>query len=1185
MTRNVSRGPSPAAEPGAAANQSAAADPSAATNPKTAANPGASSRPDACEDHASWTARRDERLATTAPPVLPDDSPCDPADHLVDRSASGALPDADCQRCGSPLLPNPTPARSRIPRDYTPRHLAERILSSRTALEGQRKHVTVLFVDVKGSMELADEIDAELLHDIMDRFFAVLSEGIHRFQGTINQFTGDGIMALFGAPIAHEDHAQRACYAALYLNDELRRYSSELKRRLGITFSVRMGVNSGEVVVGSIGDDLRMDYTAQGHTVGLAARMEQLADPGTIYLSETSAQLVAGFFHLRDLGRFEIKGLREPVRVYDLQGIGPLRSRFDRSHARGLTTFVGREEEMHVLETALDRAMHGHAQVVGVIAEAGIGKSRLCLEFARLCEGRGIKVRHAHAQAHGQLTPFLPVLDMLRGLFGIEAQEDPAEARKKIAGATLLLEPALVEGLPLLFEFLGVPDPSRDPQPLDPDARQRRLLGIITRLLHAKNRQESSVFILEDLHWLDSSSELFLEKLVESIAGTQTMLLINFRPDYHAPWMNRSYYQQLPLLPLDEDAVAHFLDHLLGSDPSVSALPDAIHERCDGNPFFIEEVVQSLVDSGNLEGSRETYRLITPVEHISVPQTVHSVLDARIDQLPDREKRVLQAAAIIGNRFSEALLLRILDLSEVELTTALQTLTRLEFVYEVALYPSAEFDFVHPLTQEVAYKCQLKEGRTRVHGLVAQALIDMNPDQHDELASLIAHHCEEAGETMLAASWHQRAAEWIGLRNVTEAYTHWRIVLGLIGDSEDSPERVRYGLTARIWLLQLAWRLGLSQGEATRIYNRGLELAGLVHDKASQVVLNLVYAVFRGVVGDHDGHHRYAQQAMRLAEELESTALTRAARLSMLTALLYRGSLADALEIADTIEFSEPSREVNPHNDAWLENDLTQRAYILGLRGVLHSLSGALDLAAPEIRQAEELARQIREPETRGYVHAFCAQHAVLAGDVEMALDHGEKAVALADEIEIPLQRADAYLSHADALILAERWLDATEALETTRLILDETPNLVSLRPRLLNALALAHHGLGDPLRALEYADATLEEPGTRDAKIIELNARLTRVRALLDAPGRCDADTIQEELSSVLQLVDKTGAEAYRPMIHLVLAEIAEHAGEPQRGAEQLGRAHADYSRIGARGHARSVAIQLAEQRTRNAS
>lgn len=1094
-------------------------------------------------------------------------------EHHHDHGPHSRLDSADCERCGKPLLPNPT---RRTPAEYTPRHLAERILSSRSALEGQRKHVTVLFVDVKGSMELADEIDAELLHDIMDRFFAVLSEGIHRFQGTINQFTGDGIMSLFGAPIAHEDHAQRACYAALYLNDELRRYSAELKRNLGITFSVRMGINSGEVVVGSIGDDLRMDYTAQGHTVGLAARMEQLADPGTIYLSEDTERMVAGFFHMRDLGMFEIKGLRVPVHVYDLQGIGPLRSRLDRSHARGLTEFVGRDEEMHVLETALDRAMKGNAQVIGVIAEAGIGKSRLCLEFAKRCRARGIKVREAHAQAHGQLTPFLPVLEMLRTLFGIEPAEDPAEARKKIAGATLLLEPALVEGLPLLFEFLGVPDPDRDPLPLDPDARQRRLLGIITRLLHAKNRQERSVFLLEDLHWLDSSSELFLEKLVESIAGTQTMLLINFRPDYHAPWMNRSYYQQLPLMPLDEASVSKFLHHLLGDHPSVRDLPQAIHERCDGNPFFIEEVVQSLVDSGNLLGTRETYQLVTPVEHISVPQTVHSVLDARIDQLSDSEKHVLQAAAIIGNRFSEAVLLRILSLTEVELTTALQTLTRLEFIYECALYPSAEFAFVHPLTQEVAYRCQLKEGRARVHGRVARALEEMYPNKHDELAALLAHHCEEAGQTLRAAHWHQIAAEWIGLRNVAEAYCHWRIVLALIGDSVDSPERIRFGLTARIWLLQLAWRLGFSQGEATRIYNRGIELAGLAEDEPARIVLNLLYAIFRGVTGDHDGQFRYALQATRLSDNLGTTGLSQASRLSMVTALLYRGRLSEALDLSEsTSEMPEAES-----TETYFADAVTHRAYSVGLRGILLSLTGNMDAAAAHIRHADELGRQIREPETRGYVHGFCVQHAVLTGDVEMAIEHGTLAAELAEETEIPLQLADGYLALADAQVLAERWQDALSSLDRTGEIVEARNNLSSIKPRLLTSLAQAHLGMGDDARALQYADEILTHSATQDMRIFELNARLIMVRALLGSHAREEADAIQTGLATVFDLVEKTNARAYKPMVHLVLAEIARLANDPERRALQLSHAHRLYSDMGARGHARSIAVALAEDR-----
>jgi class 3 adenylate cyclase len=341
--------------------------------------------------------------------------------------------------------------------------------------------VTVLFADVKGSMDLAEQVDPEEWHKIMDRFFAILSDGVHRFEGTINQYTGDGIMALFGAPIAHEDHAQRACYAALHLKDELRRYAEDLKRSRGLSFSVRMGLNSGEVVVGKIGDDLRMDYTAQGQTVGLAARMERLAAPGSAYLTEHTAKLVSGFFQLRDLGPFEIKGMRDPVRVHELEGVGRMRTRLEVSHARGFSKFVGRQSEMAALEAALEQATSGNAQVLGVVAGPGTGKSRLCYEFAERCRARGIVVYEAHGLSHTKLVPFYPILELLRAVFRIAEQDGNEAAREKIAGRMLLLDETLADGLPLMFDFLGVPDPDRPSPPLGPEARRRQLLDLSRR--------------------------------------------------------------------------------------------------------------------------------------------------------------------------------------------------------------------------------------------------------------------------------------------------------------------------------------------------------------------------------------------------------------------------------------------------------------------------------------------------------------------------------------------------------------------------------------------------------------------------------------------------------------------------------------------------------------------------------
>src|SRR5262245_5207886 len=382
-----------------------------------------------------------------------------------------------CTGCGNHLATSAVPAE-RDPRDYTPKHLAEKILRSRAALEGERKLVTVLFVDVRSSMAIAERMDPEEWSQIMQRFVQILAAGVERFEGFVDKFTGDGIMALFGAPIAYEDHAQRACYAALRLRDELRRYSDELRLSRGVDFAARMGINSGEVVVGTIGDDLRMDYTAQGHTVGLAARMESLAPPGGVCVSEATARLVSGYVTLRDLGTSQVKGVSEPVRVFELQGIGQVRSRFDLARARGLTRFVGRDDDMAVLEQALAQARAGNGQVVGVGAEAGGGKSLLCFGLVERCRGRGLMVLQGAAVAHGRNIPLLPILQIFREYFGIAEQDSERTAREKIAGRLLLIDEGLREFLPVLFDFMAVPDPERAPRGLDPDARHRPLPNV-----------------------------------------------------------------------------------------------------------------------------------------------------------------------------------------------------------------------------------------------------------------------------------------------------------------------------------------------------------------------------------------------------------------------------------------------------------------------------------------------------------------------------------------------------------------------------------------------------------------------------------------------------------------------------------------------------------------------------------
>jgi len=729
-----------------------------------------------------------------------------------------------CDGCGAPATSNSPHAR-RDPREYTPRHLAEKILTQRSALEGERKLVTVLFVDVKNSMDLADAVDPEAWYGIMNRFFEILAEVIHGFEGTINQFTGDGVMALFGAPISHEDHAQRACFAALRLREEMRFYSAELKRREG--------------------DDLRMDYTALGFVVGLAARMEQLAEFGTIYLTDKTAQLVSGYFRLADLGEFQIKGVRDPVNVSQLEGEGPLRTRFDASIARGLTRFVGRVHERKHLDEALAKLEQGQGAVVGLEGEAGVGKSRLCFEFSESCRSRGISVRRARAVAHGRMMPFLPVLELLRGIFGITQEDSDLEARRKIAGTVLLLDKELTDRLPLLFEFLGVGDgEAADPQ-LDPEVRRKRLITVVMKLVQARGRREPAVFLFEDLHWIDPGSEAFLDALVAIAEETGSLVLVNFRPGYRAEWMREPCYTTLPLAPLGNDAVGELLEEQLGRDPSTEALRSAIRARAAGIPFFVEEVVYSLLEAGILERVGDACVMVRPLPQLEVPETVSAIVAARIDRLEEAEKQALQAAAVIGPSFSEKLLRRVLGLPKQQLRDLLQDLAELGFVYRELQYPLTEYSFKHPLTQEVAYDSQLVGRRAEIHAAVARELEQLQAENLDANAALLAHHEEGAGRYLEAARWHGKAAQWVGIRDVEAAQRHWRAAMSLAERAPESAERDQLLLQAHFWMLQLAWRLGLSKEEASRIFLRGVGLAQYRHDRMALVMLALVYAVYR----------------------------------------------------------------------------------------------------------------------------------------------------------------------------------------------------------------------------------------------------------------------------------------------------------------------------------------------------
>jgi class 3 adenylate cyclase/tetratricopeptide (TPR) repeat protein len=774
-----------------------------------------------------------------------------------------------CFSCGAVVATGTTSA-PRSPESYTPKHLAERILTSKAALEGERKQVTVLFADLKGSMELLADRDPEEARKILDPVLEHMMEAVHRYEGTVNQVMGDGIMALFGAPIAHEDHAVRACYAALRMQESIRRYSEGVRRIEGIPIRIRVGLNSGEVVVRSIGSDLHMDYTAVGQTTHLAARMEQLADPGAILLTASTLKLAEGFVLVKPLGPTPVKGLSAAIDVYEVTGLGVARTRLQAAEARGLTHFVGRDAETEQLHRALENARQGHGQVVAVLGEPGVGKSRLFYEFVRSHRVHGWLVLESGSVSYGKATAYLPVIDLLKNYFRIQDRDSQREVREKIAGKLITLDETLKSTLPALLALLdvAVDDPSW--QTLDPPGRRDRTLDAVKRLLLRESQVQPLVLVFEDLHWLDSESQALLDGIVESLPSSQILLLVNYRPEYQQGWGSKTYYTQLRIDTLPVETADQLLRSLVGDDPSVQPLKAVLIARTEGNPFFLEESVRTLIEGRALVGTPGAYRFATAVHDIDVPPTVHGILAARIDRLPPDEKILLQTAAAIGKDVPVALLEGIADLSESELRRSLAHLQAAEFLYEARLFPDLEYTFKHALTHEVAYGSLLSERRRALHARIVDVVERLYPDRLAERTEQLAHHalrgelwekalrhCRQAGAKALTRSANdvartsfeqalaalervpegtaaddQRIELRFDLRSALMPLGEFERTLQVLTEAEElalkSGDRRRLGWTAGM-MANLLWELG-EQDRAVAAGERALTIADEFRD-------------------------------------------------------------------------------------------------------------------------------------------------------------------------------------------------------------------------------------------------------------------------------------------------------------------------------------------------------------------
>ena len=805
-----------------------------------------------------------------------------------------------CGGCGRSLASSGATAEPRFqsPQAYTPKHLAEKILTSRAALEGERKQVTVLFADLKGSMELLADRDPEEARKLLDPVLERMMEAVHRYEGTVNQVMGDGIMALFGAPVAHEDHAVRACYAALRMQELVKGYAEQAFRTHGVTVRIRVGLNSGEVVVRSIRSDLRMDYSAVGQTTHLAARMEQLAPPDAIWITGDTLRLAENFVQVQPLGPVPVQGLDAAVEVFNVVAAGQVRTRFQAAALRGLSRFVGRDTEMEQLRAALDGARQGCGKVVAVVGEPGVGKSRLFHELTHSPRVVGCRILQASSVAYGRATSYLPVIELLKVYLGIDERDDIRSIRAKATGHLLTLDAALKDVVsPVLWLLDALPEDDRLWE-LEPPQRRQLTLDAVKRLLFRESRVAPLVLVLEDLHWIDSETQALLDSLVESLPAAPVLLLVNYRPEYNHSWSGKTYYRQLRVNPLRPENAEELLRALVGDGTGLASLKRLLIERTDGNPFFLEESVRTLVEIGALSGQRGAYDLTEDARAIHVPTTVQALLAGRIDRLPPEEKCLLQAASVIGKDVPFALLQAINEGEEGDLRQGLAHLQAAEFLYEAHLFPELRYTFKHALTHEVASTSLLQERRMALHLRILQALESQLADQPSEEIEDLARHALGAEAWDKAVGYLRQAAQ----RTMTRS--SYDTAAGLLREALRALERLPEtpGTLAEAVDIRLELRLALiplgRYQDVLVVMREAEDLATKLGDRARLGrVLADICARLRNVAGEHRQAIEVGQRALAIAVESGDQELEREARYRTGQAYFARGDFRQALAL------------------------------------------------------------------------------------------------------------------------------------------------------------------------------------------------------------------------------------------------------------------------------------------------
>lgn len=1073
----------------------------------------------------------------------------------ADCSAFNSPESLFCGHCGHNLgrLEDPATIDYRRPQSYTPKHLVDKILTSRSSIEGERKLVTVMFADVASSTAMFENLDPEVVHEIMDGCFRLLLDEIHRYEGTINQFHGDGVMALFGAPIAHEDHAQRACHAALAIQKALAAYSDELKIQHGFDFKMRIGLNSGPVVVGSIGDDLRMDYTAQGDTANLAARMEGHAQPGGVLVSKHTYTAAKEFFEFDAVGQIRVKGKEKPVEAFRLIKPTLVETRIAASAAKGLTRFVGRTREMETLKEALEKVQSGEGQVLGIVGEAGVGKSRLLLEFRNLIPTGAYNYFEGRCLHYGHSMPYLPVLDFLKSFIGAIEGEHEHVTKHKLTATILDLDEKLQDIIPPFQELLSMKVDDEEYAKLEPKRKREKTFEAVRDLLIRSSQDRPLVLAIEDLHWIDKTTDEFLGYMIGWLARTRILLLLLSRPEYTHQWANKSYYHMLGLGQLSTNASAELVESILNSGDVVPDLRELILGRASGNPLFIEELAYTLLENGSIQRQGDRFVLARNAASVQVPDTIQGIIAARMDRLKESLKRIMQVAAVIGREFAYRILETIVEMKE-ELKSELVDLQELEFIYEKTLFPELEYIFRHALVQEVAYGSLLGNRRKEIHEKIGRAIESLHPERLGEFCEMLAYHYSKSGNLAKALDYLKASAHKASRNDALfEAVRFYKEAMDILSQLPQTDENKREQIDLVLAMQMAVRRLGVSE-DYLAMLQKAETLAQELGDNKKRLHIRSILGVYYVVKG-HDPQlgWKYLESCVDDPEIIQDAELMVPIGFDLCIYCIVSGDWQRIYRVAPTIinlierygtraEFY--GKQYNPYATA------------LALWGAAAAVLGDFDEGERLIERALSFAHTIQHLGTAAFVEYGYGIVLALKGDGKNALRHLQHGIKYLEESQtlMFLGPAWAWLGHAHCLMgLPKIGVDLTE--RGLRMHMDHG---MSFWRSVCHWLCSgAHFELGSMEEARTHAELALQFALENNERQVQGVSRTWLGRVIAKTEPR-QIETAEQQFCQGISLLEELEIRAEYSVGYLWLGEVYAEAGRREEALENLKKAEA---------------------------